>query len=81
MSANDSRRFIVKLEVYAAAAPVDLTQDAAEDVAGELDRVMQALSDADPDEIENQTYRAFRFDVCDDCRRVLLAQPLGAKDG
>lgn len=77
MNANDARRYIVKLEVYAAASPVDLAEEGSADVTGELTRVMQTLSEADPDDIEDQTYRAFRFDVCDDCRRVLLARPLG----
>ena len=77
MEANDHRRFIVKLEVYAAAGPVDLDPDVKADLAGELDRVLQALADADPDEIEDETYRSFRFDVCDACRKVLLQHPLG----
>ena len=77
MGANDPQRFIVKLEVYAAAGPADLDRDPKPDPAGELDRVLQALAWADPDEIEDETYRCFRFDVCDGCRKVLLQRPLG----
>ena len=29
---------------------------------------MEALAEADPDDMEDQTYRCFRFDLCDDCR-------------
>ncbi len=76
MGANDLRRFIVKMEVYAAAGHVDLDRDADRDVAGELDRVLESLSAANPDDIEDQTYRSFRFDVCDECRKSILARPL-----
>ena len=77
LSANDAQRYIVKLEVYAAAGHLELTDDAQADPGRELSKVLDALATADPDEIEDQTYRAFRFDVCDACRRKLLQRPLG----
>jgi hypothetical protein len=73
---NDPRRFIVKLEVYAAAGHVDLTSDPHADPQREMDEILKSLSVADPDEVEDQTYRCLRFDVCDTCRRSLLANPL-----
>ncbi|MEK6799319.1 MAG: hypothetical protein AABZ12_10165 [Planctomycetota bacterium] len=77
MGANDAQRFIVKIEVYAAAGHVDLARDEETDSRRELDRVMEALAEADPDDMEDQTYRCFRFDLCDDCRRKVLSKPLG----
>jgi len=77
MGPNDSNRFIVKMEVYAAAGHIDLTPLGNTDTANELDAVMKQLAEADPDEIEDQTYRALRFDLCDTCRRQMLAKPLG----
>ena len=56
---------------------MDVTASDDEQHESQLQRVMQELADADPDEIEDQTYRSFRFDVCDACRRGLLAKPLG----
>lgn len=76
LGANDSQRFIVKLEVYAAAGHVDLTSDPHADPQRELDEIIKSLSAADPDEVEDQTYRCLRFDYCDACRRRLLAEPL-----
>jgi hypothetical protein len=78
MGANDSRRYIVKLEVYAAAGHIDLEKQGDTEVALELDQVLRDLADADPDEIEDQTYRSFRFDLCDGCRKIILQRPLGA---
>jgi len=75
LGANDAGRYIVKMEVYAAAEHLDISE---QDLAGTtLDDVLQQLRDADPDEVEDQTYRSFRFDVCDACRRRLLQRPLG----
>jgi len=78
MTANDPRRFIVKLEVYAAAAPIEFNEnDPAKDHSEEINRLLKQLANADPDEIENQTYRALRFDLCRECQRKLLEHPLG----
>ena len=77
MAPNDSQRFIVKLEVYAAAGHIDVDANSVADTGQELDDILSHLANADPDEVEDQTYRAFRFDVCDSCRRQLLSRPLG----
>ena len=76
MGANDHQRFIVRLEVYAAAGHVDLDADSSSDAPGALADVIQQLQRADPNEVEDQTYRCFRFDLCDACRRHLLSNPL-----
>jgi len=51
------------MEIYAAAGVVDLDADAATDAKEGLSAVLDQLRRADPDEIEDQTYRAFRFDL------------------
>lgn len=80
LGANDAGRFIVKLEVYAAAGHVDLELDVGTNSGRRLSEVLDELTRADPDEVEDHTYRSFRFDVCDACRGVLLANPLGARN-
>ncbi len=77
LGVNDPQRFIVSFEIFAAAGHIDLDADAAKEPRRGLEEIVQELAKADPDEIEDQTYRALRFDVCDACRRVLLASPLG----
>lgn len=79
MNPDDAHRFIVKMEIYAAASHVDLETASGDAGPGALDRVIESLRHADPDEIEDKTYRAYRFDVCDDCRRLLMANPLDSK--
>ena len=77
LEANDRQRFIVKMEIFAAADHLDLDADSSGDPGRELANLLTHLAKADPDEIEDQTYRSFRFDLCDACRKELLARPLG----
>ena len=77
LQANDLKRFIIKMEIYAAAGPIELDRHPQSDTKTELKAVLRELKKADPDEVEDQTYRSFRFDVCDACRRELLEKPLG----
>ncbi len=77
LKANDPGRYIVKLEVYAAASHIEFTEEDLKAASGRLEDVIAELSEADPDEVENQTYRSFRFDLCDSCRKALLDKPLG----
>ncbi len=76
MSANDTNRYIAKLEVYAAASPIDVSIDDTKSAPSQLREVIEQLKNADPGEIEDKTYRSFRFDVCDNCRKHLIANPL-----
>ncbi len=78
MGPNDVQRFIVKMEIFAAAGHVDLDTETATHDTSALANVIESLKKADPDDIEDQTYRAFRFDVCDACRAILLDCPLGS---
>jgi hypothetical protein len=77
MHANDPQRFIVRMEIYAAAGVVDLDKEGARNPSADLQSVLSQLAKADPDEVEDQTYRQLRFDLCDACRRVLMSSPLG----
>ena len=64
------------MEVYAATGRIDLEEDAG-DVSESLAATMQSLATADPDAVEDQTYRCLRFDVCAECHKVVLERPLG----
>ena len=77
LNPNDPNRYIVKMEIYAAAGPIELDAEPTADTGSELAKVLKALAAADPDDLEDKTYRAFRFDVCDACRRKLLKRSLG----
>ena len=78
LKANDSERFIVKMEIYGAAGPLEFTEtDLQRDLESEMKSLVDQLATADPDQIEDQTYRCLRFDLCSACQRYLLKNPLG----
>jgi hypothetical protein len=77
LAANDPRRYVLKLEIYAAAAPLEVAPaDLARDHTPAIRSLVEQLAQADPDEVENRTYRLLRFDLCDSCRREWLKHPL-----
>lgn len=73
---NDPGRFIVRMEIFAAAGPVDLDSKQANPDGASVSELVEQLARANPDDVEDQTYRRFRFDVCDSCRKEILAKPL-----
>ncbi len=77
MGANDHQRYIVRMEIFAAADHMDLHVETARRPSEDLQSVVKALAEADPDDVEDRTYRFLRFDLCDACRRQMLRHPLG----
>ena len=74
---DDPNRFVVKVEVFAAADHLTITEeDLKRDHGAEIARLVKQLDRMDPDDIEDQTYRAFRFDLCRDCHRQYLRDPI-----
>ena len=74
---DDGSRFIVKIEVYAAAGQLTFTRDQIErDSSREMRDLIDAMNRADPNDIEDQTYRRFQLDLCATCQRKYIADPL-----
>lgn len=79
LARDGSNHFIVKIEAFAAAGRLEFTQTDVERDHGEaIVSLMAELARQHPDEIEDQVYRAFRFDLCPTCHRRFLASPLSA---
>jgi hypothetical protein len=72
-------RYVVKMEVYAANDPTELT-DAEFDEA-HLDAVSRALSEAESEldgpGVYVPAYKDMRYDLCADCHQKFLSNPLG----
>lgn len=79
VSVEQPSHFIVKIEVYAAQDPAQLTEaDLDED---HVEAVGQLLRDAEDglagaDDLA-PTYRKIRFDLCPACHKKFLRDPLG----
>lgn len=71
------RRYVVKIEVYAAHDPCQLTEDDLDE--DHMEAISEVLRDeevlADPDE-EQPAHKNLRFDLCPACQKKFLRDPL-----
>jgi hypothetical protein len=74
---DDGSRFVVRIEAFAAAGPLEITgDDLARDHGEEIRRLLGQLKGRNPDEIEDAVYRRMCFDLCPPCHRRFLESPL-----
>ena len=76
MTPRDDRRYVVKLEVFAAHDPSELT-DADLDT-DHMEEVSQILTGEAADETAplSPAFKQFRYDLCPDCHTKFLRDPL-----
>ena len=76
MTADDPGRYIIKVEAFAAAGPLEISEeDLAKDHTQQIKDLIESLRAQDADSIEDSVYRAFRYDLCAQCHRKFLQQP------
>jgi hypothetical protein len=75
---EEDLRYVVKMEVFAAFDPmVGDEEDDDRDHLQEIQDILERLEDADCDQIGDDVYRQLRFDLCPECRKKFLQNPLG----
>jgi len=70
-------RYVVRLEVYAS---MDVTEEEIEnerDHLQEIQDILEHLDDADDPQIGDDVYQQHRYDLCSDCRKRFVKNPLG----
>jgi hypothetical protein len=78
LDSEDDLRYVVKIEVYAAFDPAASGEDENDrDHLQEIQDILESLEDADDDLIGDDVYRQLRFDLCPECRKKFLQNPLG----
>lgn len=77
LDSEDDLRYVVKLEVYAAFDPLEIDDD--RDHLLEIHEILERLDDATSEEIGDEVYQQLRFDLCPECRKRFLKNPLGRK--
>ena len=70
-------RHIVRVEVYAAIEPNDEQLDDDRDHLQEIQDLLEQLDEADEAELGGEVYCQRRFDLCNECRRRFVKNPLG----
>jgi len=74
-------RYVVKMEVYAAFDPIAADEEDDRDHLQEIQEILERLEDADNDQIGDDVYQQLRFDLCPECRKRFLKNPLGQEVG
>ena len=78
MHRDEDVRHVVKIEVYAAYDPLEITEeDLDQDHMEEIGHILSQMEDMDPHELEDEVYKGFRFDLCSSCHKKFLKDPLG----
>jgi hypothetical protein len=72
---GDEQRYVVKMEAYAAQDPAELTEDDLDD--DNLQEISQLIQDGEVD--LPAPSQQFRYDLCCECHRRFLRDPLGKK--
>jgi hypothetical protein len=71
-------RYVVKMEVYAAFDPsANDEEDDDRDHLQEIQDILERLEDADADRVGEDVYQQLRFDLCPECRKRFVKNPLG----
>lgn len=74
---EEDLRYVVKMEVYAAFDP--MASDEESDDRNHLQEIQDILEqlDDDDDQIGADVYRQLRFDLCPECHKKFVKNPLG----
>lgn len=73
---DSNARYVVKMEVYAAHDPSEMTEDDLD--VDHLEEISQLLSDEDSVPAEPApAFKKLHYDLCPSCHRRFLANPLG----
>ena len=75
---DEDLRYVVKLEVYAAFDPtVACEDDDDRDHLQEIQDILERIEDAEDERIGDDVYQQMRYDLCPECRKKFLKNPLG----
>ncbi|MFZ1937113.1 MAG: hypothetical protein WAU84_25525, partial [Thermoguttaceae bacterium] len=69
-------RYVVKMEIYAAFDPAAVDNDDDRDHLEEIQDILERIEDAPGDEIGDEVYQQMRFDLCPECRKKFILNPL-----
>jgi hypothetical protein len=77
---EDEVRYVVKLEIFASVDLMLLDQPEKDcDHLEDLDEIIGQMDDLSNEHIEEDVCQRLRFDLCPECRKRFLANPLGRK--
>lgn len=78
LDAQNDLRYVVRLEIQAVMDPIgDFEADDDRDHLMEIEEILERADDEDCDTIGDDIYQKRRFDMCPECYRKYVQNPLG----
>jgi hypothetical protein len=75
---QDDLRYVVKMEIYAAFDPTAVDSEAEDcDHLEEIQDILERMEESPGEQIGDEVYQQLRFDLCPECRRKFIKNPLG----
>jgi len=75
---QEDLRYVIKMEVYAAFDPIASLEDEDDrDHLQEIQDILERLEESEDDRIGDDVYQQLRFDLCPECRKKFIENPLG----
>ena len=77
---SDDLRYVVTMEVQAAMDPLEADEpDDDRDHLLEIQEILERLEDAESDAVGDDVYQKRRFDLCPECYRKFIKNPVGGE--
>lgn len=76
---RDDIRYVVRIEVQASIDPVDQQYDQDRDHLLELEEIIERLECEESDEFSDSLYQRQRHDLCSNCYREYMRNPLSTR--
>jgi hypothetical protein len=78
---SEDTRYIARIQVLAAADPLEISaEELQEDAGDEMDRLLKQCAEMTEEELMQDVFVEFRFDLCRRCQRAYIANPLGVTE-
>ena len=78
IDAEQDLRYVVKIEISAAFDPISPEEEENDrDHLEEIQDILQRLEDGQCGEISEDVFQQLRFDLCPECRKRFVKNPLG----
>ncbi len=77
---DEELRYVVNLEVHAAMDSADAENSELDrDHLLEIHEILERIEEADSESIADDIYQQRRYDLCSDCYRAFVRNPIGAE--
>ncbi|MBN1900411.1 hypothetical protein JW926_03685 [Candidatus Sumerlaeota bacterium] len=67
--------FEIRIDIYAKGGPIEITkEDLQKDHIEEMKKLIKAMENMDEQELTDEVWESYRFDLCQDCRKEFHAK-------